>query len=355
MSGTTANRSTWIDAAKGAGILLIFLGHIWSTVTPSAVYVWIYAFHVPLFFFVSGLTLKPGAGPLGALAGKKIRTLVVPYLWYAFLGYAFYTAGYFLAQHQGIRVEQFDYGLWPPLAGIFFGTIGEGRLINGPVWFLMALFWTFMIGYLINTLIRQPVLQWLAVLALTALGLGLAERVTLPFSGVAALIALVFLQAGYSLRSQIDRLSTSATGVRWAVAAVLFAVTLFSQVNGFVRFGEGIVGNPLWLMLFAFAGLLMVILVLQLVENRVGWLAFVGRYSLEIMLIHMLIIKSVKVLMSGMLKLSITQIDNDLGLGLVVLLVSSVLVVPAVWVMVRFLPFTVGKSAVPAARVPVTS
>lgn len=343
MSSPSANRSIWIDAAKGVGILLIFLGHVWSTVTPSALYVWIYAFHVPLFFFVSGLTLKPATGPLAGVVGKKLRTLIVPYFWYAFLGYAFYVAGYFLAQKQGIRVEQFDYGLWPPLAGIFFGTIGEGRIINGPVWFLMALFWTFMIGYLVNTLIRHPLVQWLVVLALSGFGLVLAGQVTLPFSGVAALSALVFLQAGYSFQ-RLGAGLTWSPALRWTVASVLFIGSLFSQINGFVGFGEGIVGNPGWFLLFAFAGLLMVVLLLQLLEPHVGWLAFVGRYSLEIMLIHMLIIKSVKVLMAGVLKVGIPHIDNDLGLGLLVLLFSSMILVPAVWVMVRFLPFTLGKS-----------
>ena len=54
-----AERTQWIDSAKGLGILLIFFGHVYSTVTPSALYVYIYAFHVPLFFFISGLTLRP--------------------------------------------------------------------------------------------------------------------------------------------------------------------------------------------------------------------------------------------------------------------------------------------------------
>ncbi len=353
MTSPTATRSIWIDAAKGVGIILIFLGHVWSTVTPSALYVWIYAFHVPLFFFVSGLTLKPGAGPLGSVVVKKLRTLILPYLCYALLGYAFYVAGYFLAQKQGIRVEQFDYGLWPPLAGIFYGTIGDGRLINGPVWFLAALFWTFLIGYLINTLIRQPLLQWLVVLALTALGLSLAEKVTLPFSGVAALSALVFLQAGYSAQ-RLGSTPPWPEGTRWAIVAALFVVSLFSQVNDFVRFGEGVVGNPLWFLLFAFTGLWMVVLLLQLIEARSRWLAFIGRYSLEIMLIHMLIIKSVKVVMSGLLGVGLTHIDNDLGLGMVVMLLSVILLIPAVWIMVRYLPFTVGRASVPTARAPVS-
>ncbi|HEX5738695.1 MAG TPA: acyltransferase family protein [Hydrogenophaga sp.] len=344
-----AERTQWIDAAKGIGILLIFFGHVYSTVTPSALYVYIYAFHVPLFFFISGLTLRPAAGPLGGVVQKKLRTLLVPYLWYAFLGYLFYVAGYMLAQHQGLKVPQFDYGLWQPLAGIFIGTIGEGRIINGPVWFVMALFWTFVLGYLVNTHIRSPAGQWVAIVLLTGLGLALAGRVTLPFSGVAALSALIFFQAGY--RFQTERLlQAMGPATRWGLLAALFAISLFSQVNGFVGFGEGIVGHPLCFLLFAFSGTLMVVLLVNVADRWCGWLAFVGRYSLSIMLIHMLIIKSVKVVMSGVLGVSIQVIDNDVALGLVVLGASTLCLVPAVFVMERFLPFTLGKNKQAHAR-----
>ncbi len=336
-------RTQWIDSAKGIGILLIIFGHAYSTVTPSALYVYIYAFHVPLFFFISGLTLRPAAGPLGGVVQKKLRTLIVPYLWYAFLGYLFYLAGYMLAQRQGLQVPQFDYGLWKPLVGIFIGTIGEGRIINGPVWFVMALFWTFVLGYLVNTYIRSATGQWAAIVLLTALGLALADRVTLPFSGVAALSALIFFQAGFRFQTARVLQAMSQT-TRWCMLTVFIAISFFSQVNGFVGFGEGIVGNPLWFLLFAFCGTLMVVLLVNVADPWCGWLAFVGRYSLSIMLIHMLIIKSVKVVMSGVLGTSIQVIDNDVGLGLVVLGASTLCLVPAVFVMERYLPFTLGKS-----------
>jgi len=349
-----AERTQWIDSAKGIGILLIFFGHVYSTVTPSALYVYIYAFHVPLFFFISGLTLRPAAGPLGNVVQKKLRTLIVPYLWYAFLGYLFYTAGYLLAQRQGLQVPQFDYGLWQPLAGIFIGTIGEGRIINGPVWFVMALFWTFLLGYLVNTYIRSPAGQWIAIALLTTLGLALAGRVTLPFSGVAALSALIFFQAGY--RFQTERvLQALGQSSRWWLLAALFVISLFSQVNGFVGFGEGIIGHPLWFLLFAFCGTLMVVLLVNVADPWCGWLAFVGRYSLSIMLIHMLIIKSVKVVMNGVLGTPIQVIDNDVGLGLVVLAISAVCLVPAVFVMERYLPFTLGKRKQAQSQAPLRS
>jgi acyltransferase len=344
MASAHFGRTQWIDSAKGVGILLIFFGHIYSTVTPSALYIYIYAFHVPLFFFLSGVVLKPGREPMGDVVTKKLRTLIVPYLWYSLLGYLFYLAGYFYAQHKGLRIEQFEYGLWPPLAGIFYGTIGDGRLINGPLWFVLALFWTFLIGYAINTFIRQPALQWASVLLVAGTGLWLAGRVTLPFSGVAALSALVFFQAGY--RFQAGGWShTLGARQQWLLFIGLFAVSLFSQVNGFVAFGEGLIGQPLWFLLFAFAGLFWVLMLLIRLEGRTRWLAFVGRYSLSIMLIHMLIIKAVKVLLAAALGTTLHIIDNDVGLGLLVLAVSAVLLVPAVAVMERYLPFTLGKSA----------
>jgi uncharacterized membrane protein YcfT len=58
---------TWVDAAKGFGIILVVFGHtlrglVSSEIlksTPLVRFVddWIYAFHMPLFFFLSDLFL----------------------------------------------------------------------------------------------------------------------------------------------------------------------------------------------------------------------------------------------------------------------------------------------------------
>ena len=119
-------RVSWIDAAKGLGIILIVLGHIASVESPSLLYVYIYAFHVPLFFFISGLTLKPERDPFGTMLKGKLRSLLLPYLCYALLGYGFYIAGYGLAQALHLKIEQFNYGPWHPLLGVFIGTLGDG-------------------------------------------------------------------------------------------------------------------------------------------------------------------------------------------------------------------------------------
>ena len=47
-------RIEWIDMAKGIGIILVIMGHI--SFRPESLNVWLCSFHMPLFFFLSGLT-----------------------------------------------------------------------------------------------------------------------------------------------------------------------------------------------------------------------------------------------------------------------------------------------------------
>lgn len=48
----TKQRIGYLDIAKGIGILLMIFGHIDGG---GVVQTWIYSFHIPLFFIVSGI------------------------------------------------------------------------------------------------------------------------------------------------------------------------------------------------------------------------------------------------------------------------------------------------------------
>lgn len=51
-------RNQRIDVIRGMAIMLVVLGH--SGVS-EPLFQWIYSFHMPLFFFVSGIFFKPMA------------------------------------------------------------------------------------------------------------------------------------------------------------------------------------------------------------------------------------------------------------------------------------------------------
>jgi len=74
------DRVEWIDMAKGYGILCVILGHI----SFHSLSIWIYSFHIPLFFFLSGYLFNENR-PFIPFLRKKIKTLLIPYIFFSFL------------------------------------------------------------------------------------------------------------------------------------------------------------------------------------------------------------------------------------------------------------------------------
>jgi len=91
-----ANRINWVDHAKGIGIFLVVLGHMIRALIESKMVAnsnwiafadqWIYAFHMPLFFLLSGLFIqKSTEKPFGIFISSRVKTIVYPYFIWSFL------------------------------------------------------------------------------------------------------------------------------------------------------------------------------------------------------------------------------------------------------------------------------
>lgn len=77
------SRNKSIDIAKGIGIILMIVGHFGST-CPNYLHAWIYSFHMPLFFFCSGIFAK-SFGELSSLYNnltRRVSSLLIPYFSY---------------------------------------------------------------------------------------------------------------------------------------------------------------------------------------------------------------------------------------------------------------------------------
>lgn len=73
-------RIGWIDVAKGNAIILMVLGH---SSLPDTIQSWIFAFHMPLFFIVSGLTTSWSKDNFHAFFLKKSISLGRPFVIYS--------------------------------------------------------------------------------------------------------------------------------------------------------------------------------------------------------------------------------------------------------------------------------
>lgn len=124
----------WLDSVKGLGILLVVLGHA-SLIGPLNRT--LYAFHMPLFFIISGLLFKER--PLHETLRRKAQHLLIPYFTFAVLTFTYWS----LIER---RLRPGNYSVLNAFLNIF---IARGGIDNNPynvvLWFLPCLFMTEML------------------------------------------------------------------------------------------------------------------------------------------------------------------------------------------------------------------
>ena len=128
-------RIEWIDIAKGMGIIYVVLSHVYSI--PAALSNYIYSFHMPLFFFLSGyLFFENKYKSVAEFLKKRVQTLVIPYFIFSFITCAYWA----LMQNRfGDDTGQHDIG--HAIIGIFYSNgIHHFMEFNVALWFLTCLF-----------------------------------------------------------------------------------------------------------------------------------------------------------------------------------------------------------------------
>lgn len=196
-------RIVWLDMAKGWGMLLIIIGHLNIQLIPqlTGVQVWIYSFHIPLFFFLSGYLFSTGKS-LKEFAKKKLRTIVLPYFVFGvvILIYETYTA---------VRYSYFS-SHW------FWETVSRFLIQNRfwTIWFLAAVLVLNIMMYLMVRLLKK---RWLlaavsVVLAACAMIYYAKGGDKLPWDIDVAFAAIPYFCGGYLLRSFSEKMESLLSG-----------------------------------------------------------------------------------------------------------------------------------------------
>lgn len=221
LNGKTAKRESVIDVARGLALVFMVVGHLGIK---SRLTQWIYSFHMPLFFFISGMTVQPTAD-FRTYIRKRIKRLYVPYLLFALI-------------YANSGVKNYLYVLYGSR-----NALEHARSLT-PLWFLPCLF---VAGILLQGILicsgslfpRGPesvrggvrlVIDIPLVLLCVGTGILLSRRfddgLRLPFGVDSALISMPFLYAGYVC---------SASGCyrpsRGAVSRVVFLMLLCTGVT----------------------------------------------------------------------------------------------------------------------------
>jgi fucose 4-O-acetylase-like acetyltransferase len=148
-----AGRILWIDFAKVIGIWLVYLGH--SKIPPFA-HQYIYAFHMPLFFFISGYLEKERNISKTLIHG--IKTLIIPYVLLYMLIYLTWLPSRIVFHREIFEGKSGLIELFlNPMAGIInaFGlNKAEWTIVFGASWFLITLFYIKIVHAVIKKILK---------------------------------------------------------------------------------------------------------------------------------------------------------------------------------------------------------
>jgi fucose 4-O-acetylase-like acetyltransferase len=285
LSSRPGHRLDWIDAARGVGILLVVYGHAIRGVEAANMYhaptlvvqdAVIYAFHMPLFFFVSGLFAgrRPGDTTTAFLKSRLI-TLVWPYLlWSLVQGLLNIAVG----AATGPMVNKST--SWTELLSILWDPIGQ-------FWFLYALF-------LCQLLLLLPRRLFFLAAICAALFSGL-------FRGniVANAIGdLPFFAAGVWLNAH-RATQISASPRRTAVAGVV-AWLLFVALIAAGGMADGTPASRPIHLATGFAGTIGTLCLARIAVDQIPTLATLGAASMPIYLLHVLFSAGVRIAIAAL-------------------------------------------------------
>jgi fucose 4-O-acetylase-like acetyltransferase len=145
---TRQTRIDYLDIAKGIGILLVVMGHNDFSLISPFFFKLIYSFHMPLFFFMSGIFFKSDLSFL-TLLRRRFDSVLRPYIFIILL--------IFFATLSFTKVD-FVHATSRLIKALY----GNGHYLDWvQLWFLPHLFVVSLFAFLFFKLVRQTRLPWL--------------------------------------------------------------------------------------------------------------------------------------------------------------------------------------------------
>lgn len=330
-----------IDIAKAITIFQVIVGHTTGNLEAPLFRRVLYSFHMPLFFFLAGLSIKPKVLNTGkdwlSFIRKNILALVFPYfIW-----------GLIFGNFSFENILKLFYGSWQKIAET--GTLTS-------LWYLPCLFTARIYVQIIFNLLKdsknKELMYLIVAVACLAAGFMMpAIETGYPFCCDVAFVAAAFILFGVITRKQIIIFSQQ----KMSILCIAFLASLIIFCLGTVARGDALYlslmcksdyGNVFWFLLNSFSGTLVVIIISMIVSQlsressrpfSTFLITYIGTRTMGIFLLHKNILQ----------QLIVPVIKPLISNEFLMALVSSVIVMPIVlllcFVIQRYIPQLLGQ------------
>lgn len=287
-------RIEWIDIAKGVAIILIVLGH--APIGPK-LYGYLYSFHVPLFFFVAGITFRFNVEEsFFSFIKKKFLRLMVPYYAFGLIAISIFCL---MNKIKGEALDMFGYNPTPlqMIKSLVYGS-GENHALHfyQALWFLPCLFSVYLISYcickkvsILRKFFKESVVLCCAVLfvVVTLCIRKFCASLSLPFGLVQAFAHIPFFLLAVVLRTSAlmctdKRLINMILAVFLVFAGAAISIGHYFCVAGFKQLTLHAV------LLSYVVGVLSCLGYVNLCISVCNFkiLSFVGQHTLSLLVLH---------------------------------------------------------------------
>ena len=270
-------RIEWIDTARGIALFFVIFGHLKTPYIAT----WIYTFHIPLFFFLSGCVYRQPRD-FKTFMNKKVNGLIIPYFFLGAIIWLFHETLYFVNGPENSLYGNGLTMLWNLIKQQGYWT----------VWFLACLFVCQMLFYWILRLGRENRYTVLSISITLAIVTFVYYRLggkTLPWCIDIACIAQLFFTLGYFFNksTRIKQQFILSRGLKWRMLCL--ALLFINCVSGFMNIrltgksldmSIGMYGNEVLAILSALSGILFVVMVSTRINSRL--LTYLGQNTMII-------------------------------------------------------------------------
>lgn len=316
-------RYKYIDIAKGIGIFLVVFGHVTHNIALRE-YIW--SFHMPLFFFISGYLFNPTEG-LKIHIKKRIKSIIIPYIIFYVVTYCYWA---FFERH----FRGGEYSLLHQLIGLPYGTYSEYMYFNGALWFLPCLFTTDLLFSIVKKYTNNR--EWLIVISYLILffcvGTYLLKEncIYLPFGFNTAFFALVFYGTGYICKVKITmpKIQNPMLFVKLCILCFLLMLVQYQSTG----IDGGDVGKAdLTYVILAAIGITLCMSLSVMIRSN-GIIEYLGKNSLIIFAFQEQTYRALLFASSSVLHIPVENIRTNLGEAFLVAVMTIICIIPLIYI-----------------------
>lgn len=273
-------RIGWIDLLKGLGIILVLIGHVSEN---KYINKFIYYFHMPLFFFISGYLFNINKKDF---AKRKYDSLLKPYFIFGFFSFVYWMAiERFLRNQSELNALKIGFNLFLAKGG------NDNFIYNVSLWFLPCLFSVEVIFWSFNKLLKKSKYTNIILIIISIFSMKYFMRkleYRLYFCLDTALCVLSFYSFGNIFKSQnMEKIIENKHVLIKSLIVILGIIVLvyYSIYGNNIDYNNLKFNSILETYVTAIAGIMITILISSLIKGNF-FLAWLGRNSLLILVLH---------------------------------------------------------------------